>query len=87
MAAGSISLNETEYKRLRWRCRRGMRELDVLLMEFLDSRLDVQDPAELEAFRQLLSMPDPEILALLTGRSVPQDAALGQLVKRILDAG
>lgn len=69
-----------ELRRLRWRCRRGMRELDTLLMRFLDDRYATSTGAEQEAFRRLLSLPDPEILGLLTGQRASEDPAVGRVV-------
>ena len=51
--------------RLRWRCRRGMLELDLVLAQFLQlhgARLTVPQLAELDA---LLDLPDPELWLLL----------------------
>ena len=54
--------------RLRWRCRRGMRELDELLLRYLERQLPQAGPAELEAFASLLDLPDPELFGYLAGR-------------------
>ena len=50
--------------RLRWRCRRGMRELDQLLTGYLDSRYTIANETEKAAFRGLLELPDPELFRL-----------------------
>ena len=70
--------------RLRSRCRRGMKELDVLLLRYVDEVYPAADESVQQAFRRLLSMPDPEILALLTGRSVAQDEHLAGIVEQLL---
>lgn len=70
--------------RLRWRCRRGMRELDVLLLAFLEGGWTASTPAEQEAFGRLLELPDPRILDLLAGRETADDAASHAVVQRIL---
>lgn len=70
--------------KLEWRCRRGMRELDVLLMRYLDRDFDAAEPDERAAFELLLSLQDPEILDLLTGRLVAQDLPLKHVVQRLL---
>lgn len=69
-----------ELRRLRWRCRRGMRELDMLLLRFLDDRYATSTGAEQEAFCRLLSLPDPEILGLLTGARSSEDPGLDRIV-------
>jgi len=77
-------MNQRQYlSRLRWRCRRGMRELDVLLERFLDQAYPRAALAEQQAFESLLDLPDPEILALLTGRSRAQDQGLAHVVERL----
>lgn len=75
---------DPELARLRWRCRRGMRELDMLLLRYVESHYPAVGPDEQLAFRQLLTMPDPDILALLTGRTLPDDAHLQNVVERLL---
>ena len=69
---------------LEWRCRRGMRELDVLLMRYVEQGYDAADAPERAAFEMLLSLQDPEILDLLTGRIVADDPALDAIVQRLL---
>ncbi len=75
---------EIELRRLRWRCRRGMRELDMLLLAFVENEYAVADSPDQKAFRQLLTLPDPEILALLTGKSTVDDSRLQNIVERLL---
>ena len=77
-------VDKTEMARLRWRCRRGMKELDLLLLSYVDRDFEAAGPAEQAAFRVLLSMPDPEILALLTGRAVTDDVLLAQIIESLL---
>lgn len=73
-----------ETARLRWRCRRGMRELDMLLMRYMDDDYRRASPLQQHAFERLLSLQDPEILALLTRRSVAEDRHLRDVVERLL---
>jgi antitoxin CptB len=70
--------------KLEWRCRRGMRELDVLLMRYMQRDFDIAAADERAAFETLLSLPDPEILDLLTGRATAQDLRLEHVVERLL---
>lgn len=69
--------------KLRWRCRRGMRELDVVLLRFLDQSYASLDDEEKVGFQQLLECQDPDILAYLTGRSIPSDGAIRNVVEGI----
>jgi antitoxin CptB len=75
---------DQELNRLRWRCRRGMRELDALLMRYLDNRYAAAGQAEQAAFRGIVSLPDPEILALLTGRLRSDDDEVNRVVDLII---
>ena len=71
---------DVEMSRLRWRCRRGMRELDTLLLRYVDEVYPGAGADEQAAFRRLLTTPDPEILALLTGRSATDDPQLAKII-------
>jgi antitoxin CptB len=61
--------------RLRWRCRRGMRELDVMLTRYLDREWATASPAERDAFTQLVELQDPELFGYLVGRTTPTEDA------------
>ncbi len=74
--------------RLRWLCRRGMKELDVLLARFLEHGYPALDEAGQRGFARLLERQDPEIYALLTGRADTDDPEVDCVVQRIRnDAG
>lgn len=60
-----------EVSRLRWRCRRGMRELDVLLVRYLDRAWPTASPVERAAFAWLVELPDPELFGYLVGHTSP----------------
>ena len=53
---------EFEPGQLRWRCRRGMRELDAALVAYLDHHYKDADDAEKQIFHELLALPDPELM-------------------------
>ena len=59
--------------RLRWRCRRGMKELDVLLTRYVNERLDSASGAERAIFDELLAAPDPVLYAYLLGQENPPE--------------
>jgi antitoxin CptB len=69
--------------KLRWRCRRGMRELDAVLQSFVDTSADGLTTDELACFESILDLPDPELQAYLVGRNVPDDPATAALIARI----
>ena len=69
--------------KLRWRSRRGMRELDALLLAFLDANAMRLTEPEIASFEAILELPDPTLHAYLLGRSAPADAATAELIERI----
>ncbi|OGA51020.1 MAG: hypothetical protein A3F74_17270 [Betaproteobacteria bacterium RIFCSPLOWO2_12_FULL_62_58] len=60
--------------RIRWQCRRGLLELDLVLAAFLERQLDRLDAQQLEIFKELLEQPDNNLLDLVMGRVEPVDA-------------
>ena len=68
--------------KVQWRCRRGMRELDLLFQSFLAERYESLSEAERATFDQLLDYPDQDILAWVFGRS-PAPLAMERLVREL----
>jgi len=67
-----------ELERVRWRCRRGLLELDIVLGRFVDLHYRGLDEAQRSAFNALLEVPDTLLWDMITGRessSSSQDAA------------
>ncbi|MDJ0834547.1 MAG: succinate dehydrogenase assembly factor 2 [Gammaproteobacteria bacterium] len=71
----------SEIARLRWLCRRGMKELDVLMTHYLEHHYPGATAAEQQAFEALLQMPDPDLYSLILGRSESTDEDITQLIK------
>jgi antitoxin CptB len=69
--------------RLRWRCRRGMRELDAVLQAFLRDCFDTLSEGDKLRFERILDLPDPELYAYLARRSEPSDAQDARLLELI----
>lgn len=67
-------------KRLRWRCRRGLRELDILLEPWFDRYATNLSDAAMADFERFLDSNDLDIQDWLTGRSQPTDPAFGELI-------
>lgn len=74
---------DVEMKSLRWRCRRGMRELDQLLERWLERGWPASSDAEREVFRRLLDVEDPRLWRAFLGQDRLDDDDLQQLVERI----
>jgi antitoxin CptB len=75
---------DSELKRLRWRCRRGMRELDQLMLRYLDRAWPQSPDSERKLFLQLLDCEDDKLWAWFMGREQPEDKGLHEIVQRIL---
>jgi len=69
--------------RLRWRCRRGMKELDVLLERFAQQLLPQASVADCRVFSELLDLPDPLLAGYLLGGEVPAEPHLAQAIGRM----
>ena len=69
--------------RLAWQCRRGMRELDVLLKGFLEQRFEGLDANGRNSFARLLEYPDAVLLEWLMGRMIPADKDIASIVQDI----
>jgi antitoxin CptB len=78
-----MSDDATEYARLRWRCRRGLLELDVVLQRFLDQEYQCLSPEEQAAFTDLLARPDDALLGYLNGVHEPPENELKAIVKKL----
>lgn len=64
----SKSMSDEELRRLSWRCRRGLLELDIVLNRFSKNHLRRLNKQELVAFDSLLDMPDNEFLDVLISK-------------------
>ena len=71
----------SEADRIRWQCRRGLLELDLVLAKFLDRHLEILSPAELATFKRLLDYPDNDLWDFLNGKMPPPDAESARIIK------
>ncbi len=69
--------------KLRWRCRRGMKELDMLLTAYLDQDYLAAPSSEQDTFHLLLEQQDPEMYGWFLGRAESDNAELQALVNKI----
>ena len=77
-------MTDVELNRLRWRCQRGMLELDHILGGFLDGAYRDADAEARAAFADLLALEDVEILDLIVGQAAPDSAAQDRLLRLML---
>ncbi len=77
------AFNVVELQRLRWRCRRGMRELDQLFTRYLDRAWVTASVEERAVFEGLLACEDDRLWRWFLGYEVSEDAELHAMVERI----
>lgn len=69
-----------ELDRIRWHCRRGLLELDLILERFNASHLCSLDALQLEQFKKLLALDDNDLLDLIMERMEVRDQSLAPLL-------
>jgi len=69
--------------RLQWRCRRGMLELDLLLLPFVENTYDNLNAEDKHKFHLLLDMQDQELLECLMLQTPPQDESLNDIISQV----
>ena len=69
--------------KLKWRCRRGTKELDYLLEGYLDKFYLQADKDEQALFIKLLDFQDTQLIWLLLGEYLPGEKGMVELVKKI----
>jgi antitoxin CptB len=71
--------------RLKWQCRRGMRELDELLLSYLTNQYPETSEDDKQAFRALLELSDPSLIEYLLQRVKPDSEPIARVVNNILN--
>lgn len=70
-------------ERVRWRCRRGLLELDILLGRFVDAHYAKLSEAEVQTFEALLDMPDNPLWDMISGRQDSTQQEQRSLLEKI----
>lgn len=65
-----------EFDRVRWRCRRGMLELDIVLQRFVDKHYMQLNEFELQQFEALLDLPDNDLWDMIAAKKEVNDIKL-----------
>ena len=76
-------VDSTRLSRIRWRCRRGMLENDLVLTRFLDARGAGLSERELAMLDVLLELPDNTLWELVAGLAEPEDPWVAPLVAEL----
>ena len=74
-------LDTEEWNRLRWQCRRGLLELDLVLERFLEKYGDRLQGERLSSFQTLLTYTDNEIWDLIRAHTECRDARFAEVVQ------
>lgn len=72
-----------QLSKLRWQCRRGTLELDILLTRYLETCFQSAEQKEQEAFLHLLELEDTQLLPYLMGKSEPDLQEMQHLINKI----
>ncbi len=83
MASDETGVADAERRRLRWRCRRGAKELDLLLTRYLESDYPAASGSEQSAFADLLECQDPDLLDWLMGRTANYPPQCEAVIRRL----
>ncbi|MCW8922298.1 MAG: succinate dehydrogenase assembly factor 2 [Gammaproteobacteria bacterium] len=75
--------NEISASQLRWRCRRGMLELDMLLNAYVEMEYDNLSAEDKALFLKLLDYQDQELLGFLLEKKEPSDVTISALITKI----
>ena len=78
-----MKTHTVEYAELKWRCRRGMLELDILLNSYLDKHYSTMSQQQGDVFSEVLDYPDQVLFDLLLGNMQSSDAAVNRLITEI----
>lgn len=74
---------DAEARRLLWRCRRGMKELDILLERYVRSQVAGASSQDRATLDRLLELPDPVLADHLFGHTPVSDPRMASLVTAI----
>ena len=72
-------------KKILWQCRRGLWELDAILIPFVEKNFSNLEEIEIENFKKLLAYEDIEIFDILVNKKPFEDNEIGGIVSKILE--
>ena len=73
-------------KKILWQCRRGLWELDAILVPFVEANFDDLNDVNQCLFKELVSLEDVEVFDLLVNKKEPEDSKMKPLVDIILSS-
>lgn len=72
-----------EMSQMKWRCRRGIKELDIILGKYLEQHYKTAHQNEQKAFRQLLNLEDPVLYSMLLANEEPASPDHTELLHKL----
>lgn len=78
--------DDRKLSHLRWACRRGMRELDLWFLAFLDNEYPTLSADKQKTFEELLNHQDQELFDWFMESAYPTDPALLDMVRQVRDS-
>ena len=73
-----------ELSRIKWRCRRGTKELDFLLLAYFNQQYTAADAEDKAAFLRLLELQDPSIIDYFAKPKTIKDQKIQKVISDIL---
>ena len=80
----STPISDVARERLKWRCRRGMKELDLMLLRYLREQHADASSDERAAFEEFLELPDPDLARYLIAGDPPDEPRFAALCRALL---
>ena len=77
--------SEEDIRRLTWQSRRGMWELDLLFVPFMEKHFRDQSKEDQDRFVKLLDCEDQELFLWFMQREIPPDPDMERAVTLVLD--
>lgn len=81
--ATTIDTHDAVVRRMEWRCRRGMLEMDLLFVDFVSHHLPSLSDVQIAALDKLLDLPDNELWNLVSEGQEVNDLATSQVLRML----
>ena len=79
-----MNIDSIELSKIRWRCRRGTKELDHLLLSYFKNHYQDANESEKASFEEILSLQDPVLIEMFADPQCIQDKNMQQIIIQII---
>ena len=79
----TVDIHDAALRRMEWRCRRGMLEMDLLFVDFVSHHLPSLSDVQIAALDKLLDLPDNELWNLVSEGQEVNDLATSQVLRML----